>query len=156
MKIVVEQSHYSLVNMGDLSMLQVAISRLSNLWPNASIKVFTYADAQYLLQKYCPEALPLNPSGLELWLTTPLSERLYQIMPNLSTQEQREAFEWQVRHNFPSLARLLMQQHLKKRRRLPQYKNLKGFLDEIYNADLIVATGGGYITDAFEKRPINL
>lgn len=152
MKIVVEQSHYSLENMGDLSMLQVAMSRFTNLWSDPAIKVFTAPRAEESLQEHFPKAHPLNPSGVEVWLTTPLSERLYQIMPNLSTQEQRQAFDWQVRRYAPSLARLLMQQHLKKRRRLTEYQKLTDFLNAIYDADLIVATGGGYITDTFEKK----
>jgi polysaccharide pyruvyl transferase WcaK-like protein len=152
MKIVVEQSHYSLENMGDLSMLQVAVSRLVNLWSDAAIHIFIVDRAEDSLQEYFPQVHPLNPSGIDVWLTTPLSERLYQMMPNLSTQEQRNAFEWKVRHHQPSLARLLMKQHLNKRRRLREYQKLTEFLEAIYDADLFVATGGGYITDTFERK----
>lgn len=150
MKIVIEQSHYSLVNMGDLSMLQVAVSRLKNLWPDASIKVFAYKQAEDLLEKYCPKTDPVIPSGQDVWLTTPLSDRLTKLMSNSS--EQLKDLEWQIRYQFPSMGRWLVQRRLKKRKQLSHYEKLNLFLNAIEEADLVVAAGGGYITDAFENK----
>jgi polysaccharide pyruvyl transferase WcaK-like protein len=40
-RILVDQSGYELLNLGDIAMLQVCVSRLQNLWPNADIEVLT-------------------------------------------------------------------------------------------------------------------
>ncbi len=51
--------------MGDVAMLQVAVSRISELWPNALIEVVT--EVPELLSLYCPNARPLTARGSEVW-----------------------------------------------------------------------------------------
>ena len=52
-------------NMGDVSMLQVAVDRLHDLFPNARIeKVLTDSEAKNLL-RFCPTAVPLLTIGEE-------------------------------------------------------------------------------------------
>ena len=45
-------------NMGDVSMLQVAVSRLRIVFPQASIEVLT--DSAENLARFCPVAVPLD------------------------------------------------------------------------------------------------
>ena len=66
MRILVENGCYDLCNMGDVAMLQVAVQRLSNLWPDASIEVVTAEPG--LLAQYCPNAHPITARGRNLWL----------------------------------------------------------------------------------------
>ena len=41
MRILIENGGYRITNMGDLAMLQIAVSRLKDLWPGALIEVLT-------------------------------------------------------------------------------------------------------------------
>lgn len=154
MRILIEQSQYGCFNMGDLAMLQVAVSRLKNFWSDAEIEVFLIKRFEDSFKKFCSQALPLSPSGQEIWFTTPLSDRLYELMPNKSTQQQLQELEWQFRCRLPNVASSIMQQKLKKRKRLTQYQELNTFINAIAQADLVVASGGGYITDTFEAKAI--
>ena len=65
MRILVENGSYSLLNMGDVAMLQVAVARLSSLWPDALIEVIT--DKPNLLAEYCPNAHPIPARGRHTW-----------------------------------------------------------------------------------------
>jgi polysaccharide pyruvyl transferase WcaK-like protein len=144
MKILVEQSGYPLANLGDVSMLQVALARLNNLWPDALIEVFTCAPDK--LEKFCENAHPVELSGHTIWYF-PLIGRLYQLLPSQLAEYWSE-MEWKLRHNSPSLTKSLMQ--LKLKARPSETKALRTFIKAVYEADLVVATGGGYITDEFE------
>lgn len=145
MKILVEQSGYPLANLGDISMLQVALARLSNFWPDASIKVFTCVPER--LAKFCKNAQPLELSGRNIWYY-PLIGRLYQLIPSQFAQNWSD-LEWQLRYYSPSLVKLLME--LKLKARPVETKAFESFTAAVYGADLVVASGGGYITDEFEE-----
>jgi polysaccharide pyruvyl transferase WcaK-like protein len=53
-------------NLGDVAMLQVAVARLSTLWPDARIEVLTDSPAD--LAAFCPGADALPRSGSECWV----------------------------------------------------------------------------------------
>ena len=57
MKIFVENSGYDLENMGDVAMLQVTVSRLQSLWPDAVIVILTNAPEK--LAELCPNTFPV-------------------------------------------------------------------------------------------------
>jgi colanic acid/amylovoran biosynthesis protein len=65
MKILVENGCYELRNMGDVAMLQVAVKRLHELWPDALIQIIT--DEPELLGVYCPHGLPVPAVGRHIW-----------------------------------------------------------------------------------------
>lgn len=52
MKIVIDNGSYRMSNMGDISMLQVAVQRLNHFLPSAEIQVFT--DAPDIISQYFP------------------------------------------------------------------------------------------------------
>ena len=66
-RIVVEPSGYACLNMGDVAMMQVAVARLSELWPHATIEVVT--SRPDLLQRYCPSVVPLAAEARGDWLS---------------------------------------------------------------------------------------
>lgn len=138
--------------MGDLAMLQVAVSRLKNFWPDAKVEVFLFKRFEESFKEFCPQAIPLDPSGQEVWFTTPLLDRFYDLMPNSSAKQQLQELEWQLRSRLPRVANSILQRKLKKRKQLRQHNNLNTFIDAIAHADLVVASGGGYITDTFEAK----
>ncbi|WP_374967951.1 polysaccharide pyruvyl transferase family protein [Terrabacter sp. BE26] len=61
MRVLVDQSGYDLLNMGDVAMLQACVAQLRRLWPHADIAVICH-DAERLAE-YCPGATPV-PAGL--------------------------------------------------------------------------------------------
>ena len=56
-RILVDQSGYDLLNLGDVSMLQACVSRLLTTWPEASVAVFCHDPG--LLDRYCPGTTPV-------------------------------------------------------------------------------------------------
>ena len=140
-----EQSGYPLGNLGDVSMLKTAVQRLEKLYPHGEIKVLTSAPEKLAL--FCPQALPLSLSGRTIWYL-PIIGSFYKLF-SLPQQQQWWLKEWQFRQKYPRLAASLLQ--LKLKFRPQQTQDLQQFLDAIYNADLVVASGGGYINDSFPE-----
>ena len=65
MRILIVPSTFDCLNMGDVAMLQVAIARLTKLWPAASIQVLTQRPST--LVDYCPGVQPLPDIGCRAW-----------------------------------------------------------------------------------------
>lgn len=141
MRILLENSGYPLTNMGDLAMLQVAAVRLRNLWPSSLIQVITNAPDK--LAKFCPEVTPLLSPSHSLWFH-PIFKQLYDFMPSSLIQHFPE-YEWNLQMRGFSLVRSLFLGKLKEKR-------IESFLAAVYSADLVVACGGGYINDVFNKK----
>jgi polysaccharide pyruvyl transferase WcaK-like protein len=147
MKILIDQSGYQLRNLGDIAMLQVTVTRLTSLWPNASIQVITTDPER--LNLCCPKVQHLLPYGREVWFS-PLIRSAYKRLPNQFVSN----LEWQFRNYSPAFARYLID--FKLRKTPDKAKEFKIFMQSVYDADLVVASGGGYITDAFEKHSISV
>ncbi|WP_216870822.1 polysaccharide pyruvyl transferase family protein [Modestobacter excelsi] len=64
-RILIDDSEYWLLNMGDLAMLDVTVRRLRERWPRADIGVLTEAPA--LLRAYLPGVRPIVPWGTSAW-----------------------------------------------------------------------------------------
>ena len=140
-----EQSGYPLGNLGDVSMLKTAVQRLEKLYPHGEIKVLTSAPEK--LAQFCPQAFPLSLSGRTIWYL-PIIGSFYKLF-SLPQQQQWWLKEWHFRQKYPRLVASLLQLKLKFRPR--QTQDLQQFLDAIYNANLVVASGGGYINDSFPE-----
>lgn len=147
MRILIENSGYRLTNMGDLAMLQIAVSRLKALWPGALIEVFTIRPD--LLTKFCPEVRPLVVAGSFKWFPSLLA-RLYQLMPGSAAQQYLSEFEWKLHRHLPFLTRLILQRKLKKMS--ASSSSFNSLVKAVEAADLVVASGGGYITDFFQDK----
>lgn len=59
MRILVDQSGYELLNLGDAAMLQVCVRRLQELWPNAHVEVLTRSPDR--LRQFCPGTTAVSP-----------------------------------------------------------------------------------------------
>jgi colanic acid/amylovoran biosynthesis protein len=151
MRILVEPGSYSCLNMGDVAMLQVAVSRLIALWPDARISIVTRAAE--LLRSHCPAAVPVLESGKRAWFQSRVSGRLQRrLPPPLSGMV--EATELAARQWMPSLVGSFLAFKMKLRHK--ESNHMKAFLEEILNADLVMATGTGMITDHFHGRALDL
>ena len=60
MRILVDSCSYTGQNVGDLAMLRVAVSRLRQLWPDASIQVITDAPQAVAAQSGSVEPVPVR------------------------------------------------------------------------------------------------
>jgi colanic acid/amylovoran biosynthesis protein len=144
MKIVLDQSGYGLMNLGDLAMLQVAIARLKSFWPDADIHVFTTNAKR--LSTHCPGTEAILPNGRKLWLS-PLFD-YHSKISNRNVAEVCLQLDSKLRDYAPSVFKLLFRKKLK--RYSSEYADsFKVFIDAIHNADLVVASGGGYFNDSF-------
>ena len=147
MKILIDWGGYSLNNRGDTAMLQIAVERLSNIWSDASIQVITTDPEKLAI--CCPKAEPLSPYGRETWFF-PLCGRARNLIPT----PWRAKLEWQLRSYLPSFSRYIIE--FKFRKKPERAKEFKRFMQSISDADLVVAAGGGYITDSFEHHAVSV
>jgi polysaccharide pyruvyl transferase WcaK-like protein len=152
LSIVVENGVHSLTNMGDVAMLQVAVSRLGKLWPNASIGVITYNPD--LLSVYCPTASPITAGGRKSWFQEGciFSGLPYRLVPRRASHAVTE-LERGMRRRWPSLARAMMQ--CRRRFRGIDSTEVDTYLDALLASDVVVLSGAGAITDTFRESAMN-
>ena len=140
MRILVEPSDYTLRNAGDMAMLEVAVTRLGALWPQASIQVFS--DTPEIFPRYCPNVTPLPTTGRRAWFAPgPLARRLSSVLPGATRLERG------LRRQWPALMRILVRSRLKNCGN--DGKDLEQFLCAVARADLLIVSGMGGLTDAF-------
>lgn len=145
MKILIEQGCYPCFNIGDLAMLQVTYAHLRQRWPEADILVPTLAPD--LLAFYLPEAVPVDAGGRALWFFPYLSP-LRRLARSPGLQAQVESLEQRLHRAAPHT----VQSYLVKRLRkfdAPLAAQAEAFAAVLAEVDLVVASGGGYITDVF-------
>lgn len=130
MRIRVENGTHCLHNYGDIAMLGAAIERLGALWPEATLEVVT--DRPDRLLACFPGVQPV-PASSRFWhtldsMTPGMTETLLRRAPHLATLSSR------------AIRRLL------RGRERPEAGMGEKRLAE---TDLVVASGGGYLTDHF-------
>jgi len=142
-------------NMGDVSMLQVAVVRLRRLWPTASIEVLTESPEN--LSKYCPGAMPLPRGIRDLWigdregLNSFMFTRFFKNLPagisyRLSGGIRTLELRW------PKLLSLLIRCRPLWGAGGRDFKDrLIAFFETMENADLFVVCGSGGFTDDSRK-----
>ncbi|WP_287127944.1 polysaccharide pyruvyl transferase family protein [Candidatus Cyanaurora vandensis] len=141
MQILIEQSSYALDNMGDLAMLEVSVKRLKELWPGATLRVFTSAPER--VAACFPQAQAFPIGGRATWFRPVLASKQ---LPK-PVQGALAQWEWELKSRASPLVHPVLHQKLSLRNRPTQ--PLDEFITAVQNADLVLATGGGYIADAF-------
>ncbi|MFC1676094.1 polysaccharide pyruvyl transferase family protein [Planctomycetota bacterium] len=145
MRILVENGCYDLRNMGDVAMLQVAVSRLMQLWPDALIEVIT--DSPALLARYCPGSHPVPAAGRYLWCR---DRNLFRVvgLSGAGGVGKLSLKLWNhIRRRRPELAKALI--GINARCRKVDVSQMDVFLKSLCDCDLLVVSGGGNITDTF-------
>ena len=147
MKIFVETGSYDFGNVGDVAMLQVTVSRLQNLWPDAVIVILTNAPEK--LSELCPNTFPVSPNGRQLWFSPLVSpDDKYPKDPKKSFHKKHIfllEIEDKLCYYFTFLANFLLK--IKLRQNPKEIREIEAFVEAISTSDLVVASGGGYITD---------
>lgn len=141
-QILVYPGTYDCDNGGDLAMLQVAVKRLKQLWPEASVKVLTRAGEGLI--RHCPETEAVPFRGQKRWVQAGGVLPRW-IFPALRPQAYSR-FPVQ-RGNLVSLCRLLYP---------PDYRLARQFVAAMFNADLFVLAGCGVINDEFPGSTLHI
>ena len=128
MRILVDQSGYDLLNLGDVAMLQSCIARLRLQWPEAEIMVIAHEPQR--LASYCPGVIPIGRT-LD---TLPLGHLFPRKLRLASEQVWKIAAPY-FPHRYGS------------RQAMPDRPHTA--IQAVYVADLVVASGGGYVTDTW-------
>jgi colanic acid/amylovoran biosynthesis protein len=143
MRILIDNSGYHLLNLGDIAMLQMTVSRVKALWPEASIGVITYSNER--LEKYCPGTSSVGLDFLE--------------NPIISGLPSKASFAMVQFHKIilPQLLSIgrygRKKDHGSNKDILPESLSL---FEALVGADLVIASGGGYITDTFKLHGIGV
>jgi polysaccharide pyruvyl transferase WcaK-like protein len=127
-RILVDQSGYDLLNIGDVAMLQSCVIRLRQLWPGAEIMVVSHAPER--LACYCPDAAAIGRT----YADRPFA-RFLPRGPRLASEQ-----AWKM--TAPYFSNRLGLRHI----RLGRPRTA---VQAVHAADLVVASGGGYITDSW-------
>jgi polysaccharide pyruvyl transferase WcaK-like protein len=132
-------------NVGDISMLQVAVERLHTLFPDATLNVLT--DSVEDLNRFCPAARPLDNRGRALWFENGVLLGKYcGLVPkwivNLLVKIKRAA-----RSRFPSLLAAVVTRRLELRNRPTDAKAILTFIRVLQRTDLLLICGAGGFYD---------
>ncbi|MCC6424051.1 MAG: polysaccharide pyruvyl transferase family protein [Phycisphaerales bacterium] len=144
-RILLDNSSYSLRNMGDVAMLQVAAARLAKRFPNAIIHCLT-ADPQRLA-RLVPQARPVSCEGVRQWALTPILEGCP--LPVMVHDRLYHRLETARRRGSSFIQTIL---GLLLGTRGEDDAPMRAYLSAVRDADLVVGTGGGYLTDPFEHQ----
>lgn len=177
MRILLDQAVYDQRNKGNVALLQAAVARLGELWPDASIYVLT--EAPRLLRVYCPAVHPVGVHPWQNWSQGGrLRKAIHTAVPAPVLRLLLESRE-EIWHRFPSLAaggwrrrlglglaRTRANQGGERATTAPPpdlpvgdgdaREQSEDFLAAIHNADLVIATGGGYLCDADKEHSLQV
>ncbi|HWZ29117.1 MAG TPA: polysaccharide pyruvyl transferase family protein [Gemmatimonadales bacterium] len=153
MRIVVEtalnRGAAEYLNLGDVSMLQVAVRRLQRLWPSASISVLT--DSGDSLKRHCPGAKPLSRAGRDRWIGDSFAfGRLHKLLPRGAASALRTVTDTLERH-LPKLLRAMVVLRLRVQDSEHIREDVAEFLKAMESADLFVVCGAGGFTDSSKE-----
>lgn len=132
-------------NVGDVSMLQVAVERLHKLFPNARIEVLT--DSAEELARFCPTACPLDNFGKALWFGDGVLLGRYTALAPRWLVDVLVKCKRAVRSRFPKLLAAMVIRRLKHQNRLTDADAFAAFARALRNADLLMICGAGGFYD---------
>jgi polysaccharide pyruvyl transferase WcaK-like protein len=133
------------LNMGDVAMLQVAVSRLRTMWPDEELRIFT-SDAA-ALARYCPGVTAVMLPDQPGWCTDRyLGGRLHSWLPERLSDRLADAVV-RTGCRAPSVREHLLR--LRSTVRRPDRRSLRAFIDTIASARLLVVGGAGGVADHF-------
>jgi polysaccharide pyruvyl transferase WcaK-like protein len=134
------------LNLGDVSMLQVAVRRLQRLWPSACINVLT--DSADGLNRYCPGTKALSRAGRDRWIGDSFAfGRLHRYLPRGAASALRSATN-ALERKLPRLLRATVGLRLRVRDSEHVRDDVLEFMEAMESADLLVVCGAGGFADS--------
>jgi hypothetical protein len=79
MRILFDMCIYDMRNKGNVALLQVAITRIREYWPDADLGVISISP--YILELYCPTAHPIRQDGQDWRSTDSLKDQAFRSLP---------------------------------------------------------------------------
>lgn len=152
MRILVANTFHVVGNLGDIAMLQVAMARLDNLFPNAVFDMVTHDPDG--LTRYFPNAYPISSVGIGKWLRKLtvisyldrlISSHCSSFLLGLDRKASDQGL-WIAQNKFWTRVRA----------HLTYIVGVNVLLDKIYKADLVIASGGGHFINGYESHAISL
>ena len=141
-------------NMGDVAMLQMAVTRLMSLWPVAQVEVLTESPSN--LARYCPGAVSLPRAGCACWVGDRiLLGRYHQFLPKwasarLSNLKRAIGLKW------PALLEFLINLRLSIWDGEGRRRDFNRFLEALRNSDLLVVCGSGGFADSCQDWNLSI
>ena len=152
MTILVDSCSYNCQNVGDLAMLTVAVTRLRELWPGASLQVIT--NAPDLIARHCGADVDTVPvRGRRLLLENRLLGRVSSWLPDALARPW-DRFERQLAWERPAVASASLT--IKSALNGHRASDVSAYLAAVERADLLVVSGAGIITDAFRHNALGI
>jgi polysaccharide pyruvyl transferase WcaK-like protein len=160
MHILFDQAIYDMRNKGNVALLEVAVTRIHAMWPNALLGVLTLSP--HLLSLYCSQAIPVRPDGCGAWQKDGLRYKLlHRWVPRFVWRfmfELREAF-WRrnsasplAAPSVPSKAQPLQEQvttgEEKGVKIADELDGAHRYASLVADTDLFISTGAQYMSDA--------
>ena len=145
MRILIENGGYHLENMGDVAMLQITAQRIRSAFPDTELLTLSHAPKR--LAHFIGGSL-LDPRQRQLWLDSralPIPVRKAWLPKSVS--QKMDAAEHRFQVGFPRVAATSIKL-LGGRDPIANCQTSQ-FVDDIKSCDLIVASGGGFLTDSF-------
>jgi polysaccharide pyruvyl transferase WcaK-like protein len=158
MNILVDSCSYNCQNVGDLAMLTVAVARLRELWPSATIRVIT--NAPQIVTRHCGPIEPVPVEGRRQFLSEHLLGRADRWIPGSAWRRLEESLRFSSPGLFNASAGLKHGLKQKMRGGSPGGthvpSDVQRFLDAIQTSDLLVVNGAGILTDAFRDHVLGI
>jgi polysaccharide pyruvyl transferase WcaK-like protein len=169
LRILVENSEYWLRNNGDLAMLTVTLDRMHQRWPDARIAVLT--DSPCLLRAYFPRAEGISVFDKDPWAPPTRLERLAGhlgprvvgpiALARLRLNVRRKQLPGRLRAGRRKLVRLALRRPApavpaSETAPLPTGPLHPGSAAAAAQSSLVVALGGGYLTDADSTQTVRV
>jgi colanic acid/amylovoran biosynthesis protein len=136
-------------NMGDVSMLQVAIDRLHKLFPETSLEVLT--DSAENLARLCPAATPLDNLGRSIWFGNGVLQPGFREFVPGRFVDPLVRLKRAVASRFPNLVRSILRpvlvRRLRSRTSAKDAGTFTAFTQALQNADLLLICGAGGFYD---------
>ncbi|MGO8730153.1 MAG: polysaccharide pyruvyl transferase family protein [Streptosporangiaceae bacterium] len=136
MRILVDQSGYDLLNIGDVAMLQACVARLRMQWPGAEIMVIAHESGR--LAAYCPGTIAIGRTFADL--------EFFRFLPRKPRLAAEQA--WKIIAPYFS-ARLRRGLSAGPGRDGKAHVRPRTAIQAVHAADLVVASGGAYVTDTW-------
>lgn len=148
MEILVDNSGYGLDNLGDVAMLQVAVRRLKDIFPRAHIHVITAEPSRLAI--YADFTVPVSERYRSAWFDTFNLIGAWRRFFPPGFYGILQSLERKFRISHPELAvRRLAHRFSESDER---FKDAAHFFQLVKQADLVVATGGGFVNDVFIRH----
>jgi colanic acid/amylovoran biosynthesis protein len=126
-RILIDQSGYDLLNLGDVAMLQSCVIRLQMQWPNAEIMVMAHEPER--LAAYCPGTIAIR---------TIADLPLARLLPRRTRLATEQAWKMTAPYFYRPVGR-----------GAAIASQSRTTIQAVRSADLVVASGGAYVTDTW-------